>query len=106
VAVKAWVRTDFPKIKALAKKVRATIFFGDESGVRSDYQAGTIWAPKGEMPVVSRTGQRVSCNMISAVAAKGLMRFMVTKARVTARVFIEFLSPLDKERQAPDLPHC
>ena len=100
-AVKAWVRVDFPKIKALAKKARATIFFGDESGVRSDYHAGTTWAPKGETPVVSRTGQRVSCNMISAVAAKGLMRFMVTKGRVTARVFIDFCRRLIKNAKRP-----
>jgi transposase len=100
-AVKAWVRVEFPKIKVLAKKARAAIFFGDESGVRSDYHAGTTWAPKGETPVVHRTGQRVSCNMISAVAAKGLMRFMVTKARVTARIFIEFCRRLIKNAKRP-----
>jgi transposase len=100
-AVKAWVRVEFPKIKALAKKARATIFFGDESGVRSDYHAGTTWAPKGDTPVVSRTGQRVNCNMISAVAAKGLMRFMVTKGRVTAHVFIDFCRRLIKNAKRP-----
>jgi hypothetical protein len=30
--VKLWVEREFPKIQALAKKEKAAIFFGDESG--------------------------------------------------------------------------
>jgi transposase len=40
-AVKSWLKTTYPKIKALAKRAKAEIFFGDEAGVRSDYHAGT-----------------------------------------------------------------
>lgn len=100
-AVRRWVTQEYPRIKALATKVHATIFFEDESGVRSDYHAGTTWAPKGKTPVVERTGQRVSCNMLSAVAARGLMRFMVTKSRVTAEVFIDFCRRLIKGAKRP-----
>ena len=39
--VEAWRTKDYPKIRALAKKERATIFFADEAGVRSDFHAGT-----------------------------------------------------------------
>jgi hypothetical protein len=35
--------------------------------VRSDYHAGTTWAPVGQTPVVRTTGARFSVNMISAV---------------------------------------
>jgi hypothetical protein len=30
--VKQWIERDFPKIRALAKKQRAVVFFADESG--------------------------------------------------------------------------
>jgi hypothetical protein len=35
--------------------VGATIYFADESGIRSDYHTGTTWAPQGQTPVVSST---------------------------------------------------
>ena len=42
--VKQWIERDFPKnSRALAKKQRAVVFFADESGVRSDFHAGTTW---------------------------------------------------------------
>lgn len=40
-AVDYWLRSTYPKIKALAKRVNAKIFFGDEAGIRSDFHAGT-----------------------------------------------------------------
>ena len=36
-----------PAIRTEAKRVGATICFGDESGIRSDYHTGTTWAPQG-----------------------------------------------------------
>jgi hypothetical protein len=53
----------------------ATTYFADEAGVRSDYHAGTTWAPVGQTPVVATTGDRVGVNLISAVTAKGALRF-------------------------------
>ncbi len=32
-----------------AKKTKATIYFGDESGVRSDYHCGTTWLPRAKL---------------------------------------------------------
>ena len=48
--VKQWIERDFPKIRALAKKERAVVFFADESGVRSDFHAGTTWGIRGKTP--------------------------------------------------------
>ena len=56
----------------------ATIYFADEAGIRSDYHAGTTWAPVGRTPVVQRTGARYSMNMLSAVTAQGALRFMLS----------------------------
>lgn len=57
----------------------ATVYFADEAGIRSDYYAGTTWAPVGQTPVVKVTGARFSLNMISAVTAR--VRFAVLLAR-------------------------
>jgi Winged helix-turn helix len=52
-AVRRWRDETYPQIREYAAKVGATIYFADEAGVRSDYHAGTIWAPVGQTPVVS-----------------------------------------------------
>ena len=86
--------SEFPKIKALAKKAGADIYFGDEASVRSDYHSGTSWALKGQTPVVKTTGARFSVNMISAISPRGKLRFMTIDGRLNAAIFIEFLKRL------------
>jgi len=92
--VRFWRETEFPSIQQMAREAGAVILFGDEAGVRSDYHAGTTWGAKGKTPVVPRTGGRHSLNMLSAVSARGELRFMVVKGRVNGLVFIEFLRRL------------
>ena len=92
--IQRWVDEEYPKIRREARKVGAEIYFGDEAGVRSDFHSGTTWGKRGQTPIVSSTGARFSLNMISAVSPQGQMRFMITKGRVTAKVFIEFLKRL------------
>jgi transposase len=92
--VRRWRDEEFPAIRRAAKEAGASIFFGDEAGVRSDYHAGTTWGVKGKTPVVARTGQRKSVNMLSAVSARGELRFMLVQGRVNGAVFAEFLRRL------------
>ena len=92
--VRRWRDEEFPLIRRMAKEAGARIFFGDEAGVRSDYHAGTTWGVKGKTPVVPRTGQRKSVNMLSAVSARGELRFMLVQGRVNGPVFAEFLRRL------------
>ena len=94
VRVQKWVDEEYPAIRAQARRERAVVFFGDEAGVRSDFHAGTTWAPKGKTPVVQTTGARFGLNIISAVSAKGQMRFMIVKGTVNADVFVSFLRRL------------
>jgi transposase len=75
--VEQWLKQEYPRIRAEARKIGAEIYFGDEAGVRSDGHSGTTWSPKGQTPIVMTTGQRFGLNMLSAVSAKGLLRFMV-----------------------------
>ena len=92
--VERWLQEEYPKLAAQAKRLKAQIFFGDEAGIRSDFHAGTTWAPRGQTPIVSTTGARFGMNLLSAVSPRGELRFMATKGRVGATVFIEFLQRL------------
>jgi transposase len=92
--VSEWLQQEFPKLQARAKREKALIFFADEAGIRSDYHAGTTWAPVGLTPVVKRAGTRFSVNMLSAINAGGHFRFMLHEGRVTGEVFACFLQRL------------
>jgi transposase len=100
-AVERWRQEEYPAIKKQAKRLGATIYFEDESAVRSDYHSGTTWAPVGKTPVVRATGARFRVNLISAISAQGALRFMVTDKRLTAPVFIDFLKRLLHGARAP-----
>ena len=100
-AVRQWLQTDYPAIRRQARRAGAQIFFADEAGVRSDFHSGTTWGRRGRTPVVSSTGARFGANLISAVSAQGQLRFMLSKGRVTAAVFIEFLRRLLVNASAP-----
>ncbi|MFT4203726.1 MAG: IS630 family transposase [Chitinophagaceae bacterium] len=93
--VNQWLEKEYPAIKRRAKKENGTIYFGDETGMRSDHQAGKSYAPKGETPVVKSTGQRFSLNMISAISNKGHLQFMIIE-RFNGDVFIDFLKRMIK----------
>jgi transposase len=92
--VEQWKQETYPALERKAKREKADIYFGDEAGVRSDYHAGTTWAPRGKTPVVATTGARFSVNMISAISPRGQLRFMLTHDRVNAGVFLGFLNKL------------
>mgnify|MGYP006295204691 CR=1 FL=1 len=89
-----WKQKDYPAIRRLARKEKATIYFGDESSVRSDHHRGTTWGPIGQTPIVKDTGARFTLNLISAISAKGEMRFMIIDGRLNAEKFITFLKRL------------
>jgi transposase len=100
-AVARWKAEEYPAIRAQAAKVGATIYFADEAGVRSDYHAGTTWAPVGRTPVVATTGDRFGVNLISAVTAKGALRFAAYEGNLNGGVFIDFCRRLLHDAQGP-----
>lgn len=93
-AVRRWLKKQYPAIRALARREKATIFWGDETGMRSDHQAGRSWGRRGQTPVVPGTGKRFRCNMISALTNRGTLAFMVFSGRFTQTVFLVFLRRL------------
>jgi hypothetical protein len=47
-AVKLWLQREYPKIVARAKREKAEICWGDETGVRSDESRHRGYAPRGQ----------------------------------------------------------
>jgi transposase len=92
--VRQWVQEEYPSIAKEAKQLGAEIWFADESGLRSDYHAGTTWGLKGQTPTVRSTGARHRLNMLSVVNRRGRMRFMIEKGGVNAEVMCRFLDRL------------
>jgi transposase len=99
--VARWKAETYPQLRAQAAQAGATIYFADEAGVRSDYHAGTTWAPVGRTPVVATTGDRFGINLISAVTAKGKLRFAAYEGNLNGPVFIDFCRRLLHDAPGP-----
>ena len=93
-AIATWLSEEYPAIARQARRDGATIYWGDEMGLRSDHVAGTSYAPLGQTPVVRATGQRFGCNMISAITNRGGLSFMVFEGKFTSPVFVAFMQRL------------
>lgn len=94
---KAWVEKELPKIRALAKKENALIFFEDEAAVRLTPTVGTTWAPVGKTPIVKVTGKRAAISVMSAVSETGKMFFKLPEGTINSTTFIYFLDALCSE---------
>lgn len=93
-AIARWLAQEYPRIARRAKREKALIYWGDETGVSNQDQVGRGYAPKGQTPVVRWTAKKLSTSMISAVNNRGLMRFMCFKGALNASLFITFLRRL------------
>jgi len=92
--VRRWTEEEYPAIHTAAAAAGASIYFSDEAGVRTDYHAGTTWAPVGRTPVVQGTGARLAVNMVSAISAQGTMHFSFIEGNTNSVTFIEYLTKL------------
>lgn len=97
--VNEWLTKTYPKIKVKAQKERATIFWCDETGVRSNDVRGRSFAPKGKTPTVLKTGKQFGITMISALTNRGKIYFMFHKGGVNNEVFIKFMTKLIKNQK-------
>lgn len=99
--VETWKREEYPAIKARAAQVGATILFADEASVRTDYHAGTTWAPIGHTPVVTGSAVRQAVKMVSAIGQRGELSFQVHEGPMNAERFVEFLESLVHDFDTP-----
>jgi transposase len=96
-AVRRWLRRDYPAVLARAKRAHGAIFWGDETGLRSDDVRGRSYAPRGRTPAVRVCHRRAGLSLISAVTNKGELRWMVVDGAVNAPTFIRFLERLIRD---------
>lgn len=93
-AVAAWLDSEYPSIRARARKEGAQILWGDETGVQNCANVGRSFSPKGKTPVIRKDGKRLRTNMISAVSNKGSVRFMIYDGKMSQQMFMKFLKRL------------
>src|SRR5215207_9694734 len=89
-AVRRWLRHDYPALVAQARAEKGTIFWGDETGLRSD-------DVRGRTPVVRPCHRRAGLGLISAVTNKGELRWMVLDGAIKAPNLIRFLGRLVRD---------
>jgi len=94
--VKKWLESDYPKIKAKAKAIKADIYWGDETGLRSGDVRGRGYSPKGKTPVIQATAKYENLNMVSAITNRGRVHWMIVDGTFDTDKFIEFLKGLIK----------
>jgi transposase len=96
-AVRRWLRREYPAIVARARRARGVIFRGDETGLRSDDVRGRSYAPRGRTPPVRVRHKRAGLSLISAVANRGELRWMIVDGAVNAPTLIRFLGRLVRD---------
>ncbi|MGH3501495.1 MAG: IS630 family transposase [Nocardioidaceae bacterium] len=99
--VQRWKRAEYPAIKAQARAEGATILFCDEASVRTDYHAGTTWAPVGQTPVVTGPAVRHAVKLVSAIGVRGEIGFQVHEGSMNAERFTGFLADLLHDFDTP-----
>jgi transposase len=96
-AVKKWLDTEYPAIAARAKKEKAEIHWGDETGIQTGANRVRGYAPKGEKPVVRIVVNKSHISMISAITNEGKMRFMMFREAMNAALLTKFMGRLIKD---------
>ena len=95
--VQRWLNETYPAVRAQALREKAEIYWGDETGMRSDHAAGRSYGRRGQTPVIHSSGRRFGCNMISAITNRGRLHFMVFDEEFRTPVFLKFLERLVRQ---------
>jgi transposase len=96
-AVKKWLDVDYPEIRERANKEKAEIYWGDETGLRSNDVRGRGFAPKGKTPIIHVSSKREHLSMVSAITNKGKLHWMIVDGAVNQEIFLKFLKGLVKQ---------
>ena len=96
-AVERWLKTDYPKIVTLARKEKAEIYWGDETGVQNEANRIRGYGPKGRTPVLRVSAKREHLSTISAINNEGRIRFMIYREAMTFQKLITFMTRLIRD---------
>jgi transposase len=101
-AVRRWLEEEYPRIKKLARRAKAEIYWADESCVKASEQKPRGYAPAGKTPVFKAVAnQGCKAGMISAVSNNGKVRFMMLDTAIHVALFKCFLARLMKDAGRP-----
>lgn len=89
-AVNEWVKKMVPGINKRAKGEDAEIYFGNETRLQNTSNYAKGYAPKRKTPVVYTESKHIKINILSAVSAKGKMRFLLHKESTNSDKLIDF----------------
>lgn len=96
-AVKRWLDDEFPAIAKRAKKEKAEVHWGDETGLCNDSYHGRSYAPRGHTPAIRLHSRCERVNLISTVTSQGKVRFMFYKNKMNSQTLIKFMERLVKD---------
>ena len=95
-AVEKWLNDQYPTIAQRAKKEKAEIHWGDETGLCKDSYHGRSFAPRGHTPGIRLHPRCKRVNLISTVTNQGKVRFMVYDGKMNSDTMIKFMERLIK----------
>lgn len=95
--VKKWKEETYPAIVKMARDEGAEIQFEDETGVSLSTFYARSYAPKGKTPTLKLPVRHASLSMISSIANRGDLRFMVYRGALNSDLFLIFLKRLIKD---------
>jgi len=98
-AVRQWMEREYPRLQVEARRQRAEIHWGDETGLQSDDVNGRGFAPRGNTPTRRVKGTPEKAHMISSVTNRGKLRFMFYHKPLNAQILIRFLWRLLRSTQ-------
>jgi transposase len=92
--VRAWLERRYPAIKRRAKREKADIYWADETTLKACDVRGRGYAPRGETPVVERTGKKQNLSMVSAITNRGKVYWKLHEGSINSERFKEFVERL------------
>lgn len=96
-AMEHWLKEDYPRIARQAKKEKAEILWGDETGIQNEANRTRGYSPQGIKPVLRIPSKKERISMISAINNEGKVRFMIYRESMTSSRLIGFMARLIKD---------
>ena len=95
--VEQWLKEEYPRIARQAKKEKAEILWGDETGIQNEANRTRGYSPQGIKPVLRISSKKERISMISAINNEGKVRFMIYRESMTSSRLIGFMTRLIKD---------
>lgn len=96
IAVRKWLKDEWPRIQEHRRRWQAMLYFQDESGVSLIPVLGKTWAPKGKTPKIKVTGNKGGLCVTSAISPAGRLVFRIEKDTIHAEEHVDFLKQIMK----------